>query len=309
METARALGNQMKLNKVVIACFKKDLFLVRPCVASVRYWYPDAEIFLLKDYIRGDFSTREIERYWGAKVFQTSRRVFGWPWSKLAVIMQDRKDKYLFLDSDTVMLGRVLDKLDDYEDDFVVTGMRGSQDSHTINAHYMDMQKVREFDPSYQFPGFGFNGGQMVMTSGMLSEADFASVIAFESNITNKHPDIFKHGDQGALNYVFAKAHQAGKITLAYADFWIWPGLPEASSIDLESIRRKEGLPFIIHWAGIKPTDFRKYSRYDVLKFYNDAYYRRVPLGGLKSFVRFYWHMAIVGLKIFKYKLLGMPYQ
>lgn len=303
------LDKPLKLNKVVVACFRHDLFLVRSCVASVRYWYPDAEIYLLKDHIRGDFSTDEVEKYWGAKIFPTLRRDFGWPWSKLALVLHDRREKYLFLDSDTVLTGRVLDRLNEYDADFVVTGIRASRTSHDINVHYIDMEKVQQFDPSYDFPGFGFNGGQIVVTSGLLQEADFAQVISFEPAITNKHPHIFKHGDQGVLNYVFAKAHQAGRIKLAYADFWIWPDLPEAARLSLHSIARKQGLPYILHWAGIKPTDFRKYPRYDILRFYNDLYYSRVPLGSLKRFWRLCCHVGIVRLKILKYKLLRMPYQ
>ena len=299
----------MKIDKVVIACFKKDLFLVRSCVASVRYWYPDVEIFLLKDYIKGDFSTREMETHWGVKVFKTSRRCFGWPWSKLEVILAETKTKCLFLDSDTVLLGPILDKLNAYADDFIVTGARGASDSRLINTHYLDIAKVQEFDPDYRFPGFGFNGGQLVITSGMLKKSDFIPVIEFDPAITNKYPNIFKHGDQGVLNYVLAKACQTGRIKLTYADFWIWPELPEAAAISLQSIARKEGIPFILHWAGIKPTDFRKYARYDILKFYNDYYYSRVPLGGLKRFLRYCSQLVIVWLKILKYKVLRMPHQ
>lgn len=303
------LNKPINLNKVVIACFRHDLFLVRSCVASVRYWHPDAEIYLLKDHIRGDFSTDEIEKVWEAKIFPTSRRDFGWPWSKLAVILHDRREKYLFLDSDTVLIGRVLDRLNEYDADFVVTGIRGSRTSHNINAHYIDMEKVQQFDSSYDFPGFGFNGGQMVVTSGLLREADFAQVISFEPAITNKYPQIFKHGDQGALNYVFGKARQAGKLKLAYADFWIWPGSPQANGISLESIRRKQGLPYVVHWAGIKPTDFRKCSRYDIIQFYNDFYYSRLAFGALKKSSRFCSRLAFAKLKILKYRLLHMPYQ
>ena len=39
----------MKIDSIVIACFKKDLHLMRICVASIRYWYPDVDIWLLKD--------------------------------------------------------------------------------------------------------------------------------------------------------------------------------------------------------------------------------------------------------------------
>ena len=42
--------------KIVVACFKKDIHIARICVASVRYWYPDIDIYLLKDLSFGDFS-------------------------------------------------------------------------------------------------------------------------------------------------------------------------------------------------------------------------------------------------------------
>jgi hypothetical protein len=301
--------HHMKINKIAIACFKKDLYLLKPCIGSIRYWYPDVEIYLIKDYIQGEFSTKEIEETFNVKIFPAQRKFFGWPWSKLAVILHEKKDKYLFLDSDVVLLGPVLDKLNEYDDDFIVTGMKEADKfNHTINAHYIDMKKMESFDPSYQFPGFGFNGGQIVMTSGILKDTDFASVVDFEPNILNKHPDIFKHGDQGPLNYIFAKAHQQGKIKLRYEDFWIWPGIPAAQEIELDAIKNKTGIPYVLHWAGIKPVDFRKYKRYDVLEFYEDYYYSRVKAGGLRKNLSYYRRLIIVKAKLIKYFLFKMKY-
>jgi lipopolysaccharide biosynthesis glycosyltransferase len=300
----------MPVNKVVIACFKKDLFLLKACIASVRYWYPDVEIYLIKDYIQGNFSTKEMEEKFNVKIFPSQRKFFGWPWSKLAVILHEKKDKYLFLDSDVVFLGKVLDKLNQYDDDFIVTGVRESdKSSHTVNAHYIDMKKMETFDPAYQFPGFGFNGGQIVMTSGILKECDFAPVVSFEPNITNNYPDIFKHGDQGPLNYIFAKSHQQGKLKLRYEDFWIWPGIPAAQEIDLNAIKNKTGIPYVLHWAGLKPVDFRNYKRYDILKFYEDYYYSKFSGGKFKQLWARIGLLSIIKLKILKYKLLRMKYE
>lgn len=299
----------MKVNKVAIACFKKDLYLLKPCIASIRYWYPDAEIYLIKDYIQGTFSTKEIEKAFDVKIFPAQRRFFGWPWSKLAVILHEPKDKFLFLDSDVVFLGRVLDRLNQYEDDFIVTGMEADDKNNpTFNAHYIDMAKMESFDPQYRFPGYGFNCGQIVITSGLMKEADCDAVIEFEPSITNKYPAIFKHGDQGALNYIFGKASQAGKIKTRYEDFWIWPGLPAADKISLGGIKRREGIPYVLHWAGIKPTDFRKYARYDILKFYEDEYYKKIPFGKWKQRIDFLKRLLIVKIKIAKYKLLKRRY-
>lgn len=300
----------MRTNKVVIACFRNDLFLLRSCVASIRYWYPDVEMYLLKDYIKGDFSTEEIEKYWNVKIFPAARRVFGWPWSKLALVLSERKDRFLFLDSDVVLLGRVLDALNECEEDFIVTGIREEDKrSHNVNAHYIDMAEMERFDPSYRYPGFAFNGGQMVLTSGLLTEADLSPVIDLGETITNRYPHIFKHGDQGVLNYIFAKAHSEGKISLKYSDFWIWPGLPAAEEIGIDSIREKVGIPYVLHWAGVKPVDFRDYIRADLIDFYTDYYYSRLPFGALKRKARFLRDLFVVRLKIAKYKLLGKTYQ
>jgi hypothetical protein len=310
MEYRRKRRDRVRANKVVIACFRDDLFLLRPCVASIRYWYPEVEIYLLKDYIKGDFSTEEFEKCWNVKIFPAPRRVFGWGWSKLALILHEKKEKFLFLDSDVVLVGRVLDALNEYDEDFIVTGIREEdKQSHNVNAHYIDISGTEGFDPSYHYPGFAFNSGHFVITGGLLTEGDLSPVVDLGKSISNRYPHIFKHSDQGVLNYVLAKAHSEGRIRLRYSDFWIWPGMPAAGQITIESIKEKSGTPYVLHWAGAKPVDFRNYIRADLIEFFTDYYYSRVPLGAVKRKARFFRDLLIVKLKIAKYKLLRRPYE
>lgn len=298
-----------EINKIVIACFKKDLFLLRPCVASIRYWYPNVEIFLLKDEIQGDFSLAEFTDNFNCKIFPTTFKKFGWPWSKLSVLLHEEDDRFLFLDSDTVFLGPVLDRLSEFKEDFIVTGaIITDKNDPNFTDNYIDINKVYDFDKNYQYPGFGFNGGHIVMRSGIFKMLDFTPIINFEPRITSIYPQIFKHGDQGCLNYIFNKAVQEKKITLKYHDFWIWPGLPLANEIDINSIKEKKGCNYIMHWAGIKPVDFRNYIRYDILKFYNEKYYAVLSKGKIKFLLHNFKHLSLVYAKIFKYKLLGMKY-
>ena len=298
-----------KIDKIVIACFKKDLFLLRPCVASIRFWYPEIEIFLLKDLIEGDFSLTEFIKNFDCKIFPTEMKTFGWPWSKLSVLLEEKDDRYLFLDSDTVFLGPVLDMLQTFPEEFLVTGAL-IEDPYDPNFifNYIDINKISEVDRNYKFPGFGFNGGHIIMKSGIFKKTDFTPIINFKPKIKSMYPEIFKHGDQGCLNYIFNKAAQEKRITLRYVDFWIWPGLPISNKIDLERIKNKNGYDFIMHWAGIKPVDFRKYIRYDILKFYTEFYYAKIPSGKFKKSLRYYNQLCIVYAKIFKYKLFKMNY-
>jgi lipopolysaccharide biosynthesis glycosyltransferase len=299
----------MKINKVAIACFKRDQHLLKPCVASIRYWYPLAEIFLIKDLSQGSFSTAEIERCFHVKPFPTNLNDFGWGWGKFALLLDQSKERYLFLDSDVVMLGPVLDYLSQFTEDFIVTGMQEpDKENGTINNHYIDMKGIESFDPEYRYPGYGFNTGQIILSSGVIQRSDCASAVEFEPRFRSKHPELFKHADQGVLNYVLVKAAQQEKATIRYADFWIWPDLPEAQQINLKAIRKKQGIPYILHWAGTKPVDFRKYKRYDILRFYEDYYYSRVPNGKWKQRVTYYMRLAVVKVKILKYKLLRQNY-
>jgi hypothetical protein len=80
----------MKIEGVVISCYRFDLRLTRLCVASVRFWYPDIPIWLLKDRQYGDFSTREIEMYWNVRVYPSRQKTQGWGFGKLEVICQNQ---------------------------------------------------------------------------------------------------------------------------------------------------------------------------------------------------------------------------
>ena len=68
-QASRPGDSRMKIEGVVISCYRFDLHLTRLCVASLRFWYPEIPIWLLKDSRYGDFSTREIESYWNVQVY------------------------------------------------------------------------------------------------------------------------------------------------------------------------------------------------------------------------------------------------
>jgi hypothetical protein len=273
---------------VVIGCFRGDRHWARTCAASVRHWHPEARIFLLKDLSRGDFSTAEMEQALGAELFPNPRGSWGWPWSKLAVFFHPQRERFLFLDSDTVLLGRLDGIYQKKEADFVVTGIRGiGPESETLNRHYLDQQLVRKLDPVYRFPGYAFNGGQMVITAGMFRQEDFASLVEFGPIPKNRYPEIFKHGDQGILNYFLAKAAAEGRARVAYEDFWIWGwDKKKMAEIGVGQLR-VGGIPQIAHWAGgDKGSVFHNLVRKDILDFYEESYYRKVPAGRWKRAVR-----------------------
>ncbi len=145
----------MKLDSIVIACFKKDLYLMRICVASVRYWYPDVDIWLLKDTWNGDFSTEEVEKNFKVRVLQSSGFYHGWGFAKFEVFFTPLK-RFLLLDSDTILVGRLLEELAAFDDDFIVAGMQfADPETPLIIRDYINSRLCRELNPASSIPAMG----------------------------------------------------------------------------------------------------------------------------------------------------------
>src|SRR5687767_4543447 len=133
----------MKISKIYIATHKYDMRFTRICVASIRYWYPEIPIYLIKDYLNGDFNTDEIEDVWNVGVYETSRKTFGWGFSKLEPLFSKATERFLVLDSDIVFTGRVLDYLNEFDSDFVV--QFESQPEAEIERLYFSIQQLKSW--------------------------------------------------------------------------------------------------------------------------------------------------------------------
>jgi len=266
----------MQIEKIFIATHKHDVRLARICVASIRYWYPEIPIYLIKDYYNGDFSTAEIERVWNVGIFETAYRQFGWGMSKLEPVFSERAVRMLILDSDTVFTGKVLDRLDLHSADFVVPFE--TQPPARLQGIYFDLDKLREFDPSFDFGGQVFNTGQFVATGGLLNREDFAAVSWTTVPPSLKFPQIFKNGDQGVLNYVLLKKAACGELSIAGDPFMRWPqdGLDD---IDLAKLAADSPYTHVIHWAGLTGPRLQSMIRSDLLIFFEKHYYSRIKFG------------------------------
>ena len=82
----------MKIDCIYLLTHKYYLRLTSICVASIRYWYPDIPIYLIKDEVDGSFSTREIERIWNVGVMETHDHAEG-PRRRESVQLGDPQDR------------------------------------------------------------------------------------------------------------------------------------------------------------------------------------------------------------------------
>jgi hypothetical protein len=244
-------------------------------VASIRFWYPHLAIWLLKDRQYGDFSTREIEKYWDARVYPGREKNLGWGFGKLEVMTELPARRLLFLDSDIVIAGRVIERLESFDEDLVVS--KDDFDAAGVERQFFRLDRL---DPEFQFPGYGFNSGQIVATTGCITKRDFDRLVDWQARAVT-HPEIFTIGEQGSLNYVALRKVQQGKLTIRREPFMVWPGAAvPAEHIQVKDFTPEGGRQQLIHWAGLRwGKTLEEMPRPDILLHFEKIYYSRVPLG------------------------------
>ena len=272
-----------RIDRVYVATHKADLRLTRICVASIRHWNPDLPLFLLKDETSGAFSTREIESTWGAQVWPTERRAFGWGFIKLEPLFASESTHYLMLDSDIVLVGPLIQALEKHESDFIVHDELQPDDK--MRDLYFDPIKLRQqVDPAFPAVPFTFNTGQYVATSGLLTRQDFDSVLDTNGAPRVRFPNVFNPSEQGVLNYIVLKRLAEGSITVSGAQFMKWG--ETTAEIELAVLTQDSPYAALIHWAGLKKWRLGRMLRSDILRYFEREYYGRVVGGQARLHAR-----------------------
>jgi hypothetical protein len=268
-----------KINRIYISGYKHDVQFTRACVANVRSFYPTIPITLIKDRRYGDYSTRLIERHFNCDVLDTQNRCFGWGFGKLEPLFLPAGERFLVLDSDILMLGPVLDRLEAIDADFVVQLEDGVSEEF-VTSNYFDLTTLRQIDPSYRFPGYTFNTGQWVGQTGLMSRRDMDPWVNWYNDAPELiHKDIFKLGEQGLLNYYLAKGAQEERWSLKAEKFMVvGKYLPPAVTVSKETILNG-WVPEVAHWCGCRRENFQDMVRGDLWLAYENAYYSQVPNG------------------------------
>jgi hypothetical protein len=268
---------------VYIAASKLDARFTRICVASVRYFYPEIPIRLLVGGRLQRGLAHELRRYWGVRIADIPKGNYGWGFVKLEPLFAPPGERFLVLDSDTVMAGPVLELADYSDEDLIVDNENVSPE--VAKAVYYDFEKAAEERIPVPGPAFLFNTGQWFGRSGILSRRDFGDLVqwGFPPRLTN--PTIFKNGEQGVLNFVANELLRLGKIRVAHVPLMRWPG-HGMQELEVNTVSQRAATPIIIHWAGMKRVRQREMVGADLLSYFEKIYYQRLPYGRMR------WLMA-----------------
>ena len=265
----------------MVVCCRRDLWQARACVASLRYWEPELPVRILADLAAGPVDLGPFERGFGATRFPASRERFGSPLGKLDVLFRPEKKRYLLLDADTVLLGPVRGLLERFGGEFVVSP------NHIPAAKaagaYFDPAAAADAFPGYEYPGWVFNSGQLVVTSGVLTPADFAGLVEWPGDPTQRprslRKDLMPLNDQPRLNFVLHRLHAAGRVGVDGVRFKRNAAPHSGGGGELPTVadlaaKSDACPPAVLHWMGQKGAA-SGLTRGDVFRFYERLFFER----------------------------------
>jgi hypothetical protein len=265
-----------RVDVIYIAACAHDARYARICVASVRRYYPTARVEILVGGPLEDGLAAELARYWDVRLADLPRIDYGWGFVKLEPLFRRAGERFLVLDSDTVITGPVLDLWDVADGPFLVDDE--SQAETDARRLYYDWERLRARVPSTRSPAFLFNSGQWFGTGGVLSREDFEPVLAWEEPPQLKHPDCFMGGDQGVLNWVFNLKAAAAGLGVGRRSIMRWPGRSMAGLSPAE-VAAGTAPAAVVHWAGLKRPRLAAMQGGDLLGWFEKLYYARLPNG------------------------------
>lgn len=268
----------MKIDSIVVFCWPGDFRLARICLASIRYFYPDIPLYLMKNVARGDFDTTEVERRFGVSTAGLAQ-AYGSSLGKLELLFDHRLGRFLFIDADQVMAGPVLDVLERRNEQFVVVPEHLEPEHPAIDKIYYHRRELARLDPAFVGPGYYFNSGQFVATAGVIEPEDFDGIVQWGRPLKGLNKQAFVFGDQSILNYVFPKLAATGRLTLGTCDFMELARTEYFWNVGLETIRHRQGKPTLLHWAGLPRNFLTLARRSDLLRFFENYHYSGVRHG------------------------------
>ncbi|TDU71393.1 hypothetical protein EI77_02517 [Prosthecobacter fusiformis] len=243
-----------------IACYHGDLPLLRGCLASIKYFAPDAPICLITD---GNFSTRSLERDYSAVTLRRAdvrnkdlqKWSYGYGLTKMVGLWESPFERFVHIDADAVLWGDIRKNIPPGNFDFVFN------EPHEIITE--KIQCAQYFDPTLVFPIFPyfpwrdcpfFNSGVFVTRRDLFDMDEYMRLLEFQ-RVT---PGSLLAGEQGILNFMVFNALHTGRLTAASTH--LQSAVPVLAKPELESRFRFENghpvpwfQPTVIHWAGPKP--------------------------------------------------------
>lgn len=293
---------------IVVCCNKNDFFMARICIASIRYYYPDIPMEIVKDSGNGYFDTKRMEKCFNIKNIDLGVEKMGWSGAKFHYLFHAPKGKkVLLLDADIVFIGPFLERLLPLieENDYVVSiEEEPNPYADWVKSIYFDTKMIESNFPDYEYPGYFFNAGQIFVATGSIEKNILDRYFDRDNFPYWKKKELFPLVDQSVYNYLLPTLDAEKKIKLGKDKFMVWAKSDKAATIKVEALSDKSVTDGLIHWAGcVRFEHVSKMIRGDILIFFENFFYSQVKMNKVKGATAKIIPMSEYYLKQLYYKL------
>jgi hypothetical protein len=217
---------------------------------------------------------KEAKKYWKVDVANIPVADYGWGFVKLEALFLNNGEKFLVVDADTIMSGKVLDESTNSTASFVVD--KEHLPDADLKRLYYDWDALKQIDPQVQPARAAFNVGQWFGTGRLIKRDEFDALVEWTFPRKLKSPHLFMGGDQGVLNYVVLKKEILEGLAIDRNTIMRWPanGMDDLTPDKIES---GSAPAMIVHWAGMKKVRISKMAGSNLLQFFEKVYYTNIP--------------------------------
>lgn len=308
---------------IILTCYPGCIWLTRACLSSVNTYAPNIPIALIVDNnpeisdllrlynIKHVISREDVNNSYFRNEF------FGNRFTVSVALFESPFEKFLYLDSDTILWGNIcpeiLRLLDQY--DFVHNTPHEEYTEFILKTQYFDYERIFAHAPEFPWQNLHyFNGGVMAAKRGVLDE----ELYIYLHKIWKKDKTLI-NDVQGVINYSVFYLYTKGKLHVGEMPMQtIIPVFPP--EILKKEFRFTSEGPLIhkntvLHYAGLKPMNKSykgfiepiNYFRFKHLKDSRDGK-RFLGILGLiieeyQANLNGYYNGSL--LKYFKYKITG----
>lgn len=209
-------------------------------------------------------------------MIKLSKQYFGWGAAKLHFLFENKliQKKVLFLDSDIIFLGKVIEKLSDENSTFIINPEYFSFPLESlVKKYYVDPDKIKHVYPQYEFPGYFFNVGQMVLTPSYIDESIFSR--CFDKNNFPYYTNIesFNTAEQSILNVVLPIVFKTNNIKPGLVDFMKWSvSFFENNKNNNADFLVQGNCQYLLHYAGdVRTKNLKKMKGFELLLFFKNV--------------------------------------
>jgi hypothetical protein len=284
---------------IVTACHRDDLRNVKATIASARHFCPDNPFCLIAD---GEFDVSQIiDAYPEIHILRTTeiddpfirQYCIGNPRAKLAALWHGPFERFIYLDSDAIIWGDIMARLNWTDEDFLVFWPEATEDAHRswMSEYYFDVDSLLRKDPDFSWRRHPyFSSGAFASRRHAITKAQWLVCEQWRE----ENPHLFSWTrDQGILNYLVFSGSDRKHLKVGQRDLqWIpvHRGISESKHKLYTSLRSfPENVPvaWIVHFCGSKPDVHRmsSYSRpftASKLQFYGTIHLHQFVIAFLK---------------------------